>query len=241
MFLKQLNLESNEIEEIFREFEKEANKADLTPRKSLAEAFNERYRRIKAKQKRKEFLQKFDQEKLGCFAVKTALVYPINEFTETEDNAIVVLEESTQTLQLDRNERKRQILLCQSILNLNKIEECCGFLKTTLARCAKEDSLLAVEKQFVYYLRQHYLEQIPADVARQLFDGFGFLYEKPILKAVCDVLKAPPDGVVIDGDLKRIARLAELSNRVASIFCDLFLLSGRNENVLLLYEKMYLE
>lgn len=239
MFLKQLNVETNEIEAIVREFEKEANKAGLTSRKSLAEEFNARCRKTNAKQKRKEFLQKFDQEKLGCFAVKTAFVYADNEFAETEDNAIVVLEKSTQTLQLDRNERKRQILLCHSILNLNKIEECCGFLKTTLERCAKEDSLLAVEKEFVDYLWQH-LGEIPADVAQQLFDGFGFLYEKPILKAVCAVLQTP-DAAVVDVDLKRIARVPELSNRVASIFCDLFLLSGRNKNVLLLYENMYLE
>lgn len=238
MLLKQLTTKTDEVEEILREFEKEVNKTTVAPRKSLADEFNGRLQKNQVRQKRKLFIEQFDQEKLGGFAVKSAAVFDEDVFVEDdeEDNAIVV-ESPSKTLQFDRNKRKKQILLCYSILNLNKAQECCGCLKTTLDRCAKENTLLPVEKDFVCYLWEH-LEEIPDDVATQLLEGFGFLYEKPILKACCAILKT---GAIasIDADLKKIATLPQLSDRIASIFCDLFFLSGRNETILLLYENLY--
>lgn len=177
---------------------------------------------------------------MGCFAVKTIAEFNDNfdERIEDKDNDddVIVDENYCSTLLLDKNERKQQILLGYSILNLNKTEECCSLLKTILARIAKEDSLLTVEKEFVCYLWEN-LAKIPGDLVNQLIDDFGFLYEIPILKACCSVLKT--GKIEINEDLKRISKLHILSDRIASIFCDLFLLSGRNEKIIFLYESIF--
>lgn len=236
ILLKQLNVETNEIDEVLRAFERDVTKhCNMKVEKNVTAEEIKKLRR-----KRKQFIQKFDQEKLGCFAAKIIGVFDETQINnEIVDEDLIVIENcENKTFLLDKNKRKNQILLGYAILNLNKSEECRDLLKTILHRCAKEDSFLNVERDFIWFLWKH-LELIPPELTLQLLDNFGFLYEKPILKACCAVLKESEIEDEINTDLKRIAKIPQLRERIASIFCDLFFLSRQNEKLLRFYQNVF--
>lgn len=231
-----MNIETNEIEDVLRDFERVANKVSVASKISPFKEINRDYKKRKERQKRKLFIEGFDQEKLGCFALKS--VVPFDDVTIVDDaiadDNVIVIEDNHETFLLDRNQRKKQILLGYAVLNLNPAD--CEIPKTILRRCAKEDTLLPVEKDFIYYLWKN-SEKIPQDLFQLICNNFGFLYEKPILRACCKILQT--GEIDFNEELKKIAKLSELSGKIAAIFCDLYFLSGKNEKILSLYRNFY--
>lgn len=230
---KLLKVDESGVEEILADFERCAQKAGVPHKKPY-----DCYKKRRAWQKRKEFIAKWDCEKLGGFAVKT--VARCNEAnvqlffdSNNEDNNALFVENGGKRFALNTHDRKKQILFGYSLFNLNKTD---NYLKIILERCSKENSLLQFEKDFIYCLWNNF-ETLPLDLANDLVGKFAFLYEKPILKLCSSVIKTGHKN--IDGDLQKIRQLPQLHDRIAAIFCDLYFLSGRNKKILDLYQNYF--
>lgn len=230
---KLLKVEESGVDEILADFERIAQKSSVERKKPY-----DFYKKKRVRLKQREFISKWDYEKLGSFAVKTVATFPDTNVqllfdSNNEDENSLFVEKSTRRFVLNKHERKKQILFGYSLLNLNKTDR---NLKIILKRCSKENSLLLVEKDFIYSLWNN-IGNIPVDLANDLVDKFSFLYEKPILKLCISVLKTGEKN--IDGDLEKIRQLPQLSDRIAAIFCDLYFLSGREKKILDLYQNYF--
>lgn len=242
VILKHLNCETNETVDVLADFERAVRKANVdVGSKNVSEEIDELYAKRTARESRKNFIREFDREKLGDFAVQAAPAFQIDEnfLLNQSDEIEIFVEKGGKGFLLTENERKQQVLLGYSVINLRKAIQQPDLLREILRRCSKENRLLPVERDFIYYLWGNF-ESIPRDLQNELCTKFGFVYEKPILKVCVAALKT---GQIVAADdvLGKTKTLPELFNKIAAIFCDLYFLSGRNKKIIEVYKHFFLD
>lgn len=82
-------------------------------------------------------------------------------------------------------ERKERALLCFAVYNISTN---IAFVKDYMDNCvAKFDELMDIERDLIYYLWHNCSD---TSLLLSLFNNFSFLYEKPLLRLCCHLLKS---------------------------------------------------